>query len=270
MKKLKVGIVGCGTIGSEIALYCHDSLEDRVELTAICDIDKKKEGDLASRLNKKVKILALDAVIGEADIVIESASAKISADIAEKCIAKGKDCLIMSVGGLLGKEGLLDSARSKGVKIYIPSGAVCGIDGLKAASIGEIESVTLITRKPPKGLIGAPYLVANNIDISKIGEERVVFEGSAEEAIKGFPQNVNVAAVLSLAGIGAKKTRVRIITSPEYRTNTHEIEITGDSGRITTRTENMPSKANPKTSALAVMAAIATLEGITDSVKIGT
>lgn len=270
MSKLKVGIIGCGTIGSEIASYCHNYLKDRIELIAICDVIENKAAELKRRLNDKINILELDAVVGGADIVIESASAKISADVVAKCIDKGKDCLVMSVGGLLGREELLESARSKGSKVYIPSGAVCGIDGLRAASVGSIETVTLITRKPPRGLIGAPYLAVNNIDISEIREERVVFEGSAQEAIKGFPENVNVAAVLSLAGIGAKKTRVKIVTSPEYKTNTHEIEITGDSGRIMTRTENVPSKANPKTSALAIMAAIATLRGIADSVRIGT
>lgn len=176
----------------------------------------------------------------------------------------------MSVGGLLGKEGLLKSAREEGVSLYMPSGALCGIDGLKAASVGSIESVELTTRKPLRGLEGAPYLSEKNIDLNAIKEETVVFEGSAEEAVKGFPQNVNVSAVLSLAGIGARKTRVRIVTSSSYAKNVHEVEIKGEFGIIRTRTENVPSKTNPKTSAMAIFSAIATLEGIADSVRIGT
>ena len=109
-----------------------------------------------------------------------------------------------------------------------------------------------------------------NIDIHSIKAEEVLFSGSPLEAVKGFPKNINVASVLNLAGIGAKKTKVRIVTSPTYTKNTHEIEITGDFGRITTRTENVPSKKNPKTSALAILSAIATLKGIVESVKIGT
>jgi aspartate dehydrogenase len=176
----------------------------------------------------------------------------------------------MSVGGLLGKEDVLRQAAESGVRVFIPSGALCGIDGLKSASVGKIESVMLTTRKPPKGIEGAPYIREKGIDLSGVKAETVIFDGTAEEAVKGFPANVNVSAVLSLAGIGPKKTRVRIVTSPEYTKNTHEVEIVGDCGRITTRTDNVPSKANPKTSALAIFSAIATLEGIARSVKIGT
>jgi len=176
----------------------------------------------------------------------------------------------MSTGGLVGREELLQEAEKNNVKLYIPSGAICGVDGLKSASIGNIDSVTLTTRKPPKGLAGAPYLKSKNLDLSDIREETIIFEGSAIDAIGGFPQNVNVSAVLSLAGIGAKKTRVRIVTSPAYTKNVHEIEIIGDFGKITTRTENVPSRTNPKTSALAVFSAIAALKGITSSVRIGT
>ncbi len=148
--------------------------------------------------------------------------------------------------------------------------ALCGIDALKAASVGKIGSVTLTTRKPPKGLEGAPYLKLKKIDLKAITKETTIFEGSARDAVKGFPANVNVSAVLSLAGIGAKKTMVRIVTSPAYKKNIHEVEIIGDAGRITARTENIPSKANPKTSALAIYSAIATLEEIAKSVRIGT
>jgi len=188
----------------------------------------------------------------------------------ERCIKSNKDCLVMSVGGLLGNEGLLKKAAVAGIHVYIPSGAISGIDALKGASVGKVESVTLTTRKPPRGLEGAPYLTRNRIDLKSIVSETILFEGSAEEAVEGFPANVNVSAVLSLAGIGAKDTKVRIVTSPGYTKNVHEVEIVGDSGRITTKTENVPSKDNPRTSALAIYSAIATLEGIAGSVRIGT
>jgi aspartate dehydrogenase len=178
--------------------------------------------------------------------------------------------MVMSVGGLIGHEDLLKKASKKCVKVYIPSGALCGVDGLKSSSTGRIKSVTLTTRKPPKGLEGAPYIKEHNINLAAIKNETVIFTGSAKDAIKAFPQNVNVSAVLSLAGIGAGKTRVRIITSPQYTKNIHEVEIESEAGRIFTRTENVPSKTNPRTSELAVFSAIATLKGITDSVRLGT
>jgi aspartate dehydrogenase len=270
MKKIKVGIVGCGTIGSEIARACQTRLDNSVELAGICDLVEEKAALLRSSLKEKTPVLKLDDLLKHSDLIVESAGAKISADILRRAIEDKKDVLIMSIGGLLGNESLLDAAKRSGIRVYLPSGALCGIDGLKSASIGKIDSVTLTTRKPPKGLAGAPYITKNNIDLSSIKEETVIFEGTANDAVKGFPQNVNVAAILSLAGLGAANTRVRIVTSPDYTKNIHEVEIKGESGTITTRTENLPSKVNPKTSQLAVFSAIATLEGIVNSVRMGT
>ncbi|MDP2912522.1 MAG: aspartate dehydrogenase [Candidatus Omnitrophota bacterium] len=268
-KRLKIGIIGCGTIGREIARACQDKLYDKVDLVALCDIDEKKAAILMGLL-KKVSVLKLDELIKKAGLVVEAASANICADIVRRCIKGKKDCMVMSVGGLIGNEKLLKAAGAKGVKIYIPSGAICGLDGLKAAAIGKIDAVTLTTRKPPKGLAGAPYLTARGIDVFSVNEETVIFEGNVTEAVKGFPQNINVSAVLSLAGIGAGKTRVKIVTSPDYTANIHELEITGECGRIKTSTDNVPSHANPKTSRLAIMSAIATLESIVSAVRIGT
>lgn len=270
MKKLKVGIVGCGAIGSKIAHECQERLAAALDLVALCDTDEGKASSLNASLKKKASVLKLDSLIKKVDLVVEASSALVSGDIVERCVRSKKACLVMSVGGLLGREKLLSQACDKGINIYIPSGALCGIDALKAASVGSISSVTLTTRKPPEGLKGAPYLKKKGIDVGAIDKETIVFEGSAREAVNGFPANVNVSAVLSLAGIGAADTRVRIVTSPDYKMNIHEVEITGDAGRISTRTENLPSKDNPRTSALAIYSAIATLEGIARSVRIGT
>lgn len=271
MKKLKVGIIGCGTIGAEIANACRirDSSKS-LSLIGICDADEEKAKMLKKALKGKVLILKVGELIKKVDLIVEAASALCSADILKQAIKRRKDILIMSIGGLLGNEDLLEKASKAGIKVYLPSGALCGIDGLKSAGIGRIDSVTLTTRKPPKGLQGAPYLKENNIDLSSVREETVIFDGNARDAVKGFPLNVNVCAILSLAGIGAKNTRVKIVTSSSYTKNIHEVEIEGESGRITTKTENVPSNTNPKTSQLAIFSAIATLEGIAKSVRIGT
>jgi aspartate dehydrogenase len=268
--RLKIGIIGCGTIGTEIGRACLSRLKNKVTLFAVCDIDEARAERMNKILRAHARVLKLDDIIKKCDFIVEAASARISAGVLKKCVKHKKACLVMSVGGLLGKEGLLKAARSAGAKVYIPSGAVCGIDGLKAASIGNIDTVTLTTRKPPKGLEGAPYLKENNVDPMSVKKETVVFDGTAAEAVLGFPKNINVSAVLSLAGIGAKKTFVKIVTSPDYTLNTHEVEITGEFGRIVTKAENRPSRSNPKTSALAVFSAIAALEGAVDSVRIGT
>jgi len=270
MRKIKVGIIGCGTIGSELARACQTRLKDSVDLVGICDLIEEKAELLQKSLKEKTPVLKLDDLIKRSGLIVEAAGAAISADVLKKTINGKKDVLIMSIGGLLGNESLLEDAQDAGIRVYLPSGALCGIDGLKSASIGRIDSVTLTTRKPPKGLAGAPYITKNNIDLSSIKEETIIFDGTADDAVKGFPQNVNVAAILSLAGPGAANTRVRIVTSPDYTKNIHEVEIKGESGNITTRTENLPSKVNPKTSQLAVFSAIATLEGIVKSVRMGT
>ncbi|MBI5123856.1 MAG: aspartate dehydrogenase [Candidatus Omnitrophica bacterium] len=267
---MRIGIIGCGTIGTEIAKACQANLRENIELVGICDIDENKTALLQKSLKDIIAILKVDELFRKSDLIVEAASASISAAMLKKAIENKKDILIMSVGGILGNEELLKRADKENIKVYLPSGAISGIDGLKSASTGRIDSVTLTTRKPPGGLEGAPYLEDKKIDLFGIKDETVIFEGSAREAIKGFPQNVNVCAVLSLAGIGPDRTRVKIVTSPSYTKNIHEIEITGDFGRITTRTENIPSRANPKTSGLAILSAIATLTNITKGVKTGT
>ena len=269
-EKFRIGIVGCGAIAKEIVTLSAERLKEKLGFTAFFDIDKKRSEELA-RLSPRGKVAnSLDEVFDTSDLIIECASSAVSPEVVKRAIDNKKAVLVMSVGGLIESSALLEEARKKNIKVFFPSGAICGLDGLKAAKVSQIKKVTLRTRKPPLGLIGAPYLKKNNIDLGAIKDEKVIFKGSAIEAVKGFPKNVNVASLLSLAGIGPNKTTVEIIVSPKYTKNVHEIEIIGDSGRITTRTENVPSESNPKTSRLAALSAIATLEGIADSVRVGT
>lgn len=270
MKRLKVGIVGCGVIGSELAKAIDERFSLMAELVALCDVDEAKASKLSGSLKANPRCVSIEELIEASDLVIEAASMDISAEVAHKALSKGKDAMVMSVGGLIGQEGLFDLANQKGTHLYIPSGALCGLDGVKSASIGKITSATLITRKPPDGFRGAPYVVKNNIDLDSIRDETLLFEGSVTEAVKGFPQNVNVAASLSLAGIGPELTRVKIVTSPDFSQNSHELTLVGEFGSLTARTDNLPSPKNPKTSFLAALSAIATLKGILENVRIGT
>jgi len=167
----------------------------------------------------------------------------------------------MSVGALA-DEGLfnelLEILNKTGRRIYIPSGAIAGLDGVKAAKTKGIESVELTTRKPPTEL-------GTTTD-----KETVLYEGPAREGIKKFPKNVNVAATLSLAGVGFDRTKLRIIADPRVDKNIHEIRVKGIFGGFNIKMENLPSPNNPKTSYLAAMSAIATLKGITGAVRLGT
>lgn len=256
----KIGIVGCGAIGSGIAEFVCKKLRAEARVVALCDIDPKKAKDLSKKITPHPIVTSIKNLVKKSDLIIEAAGMGISAEIADEAIFRGKDALIMSTGGLLKKPGIFKKAKKKGCNIHIPSGAVCGVDGLRAAGIGKIKKVTLTTRKPPRGLKGADYLVKKRIDIDKIKKETVIYSGSASDAVKYFPKNINVAATLSLSGIGPERTTVRIITSPEYTRNVHEVEVEGEFGKLFTRTENVPSKANPKTSQMAIFSALAKIK----------
>lgn len=270
-KKIKIGVIGCGAIGSEIAVVIDRDFKKEAVLTALSDIDIDKAEAVKKKLKARSNILSAEDLIRKSDLVIEAASAKVSADIAKTAISAKKDVMIMSVGGIIRDyAALFNLAGKNSCKIYLPSGAICGLDGVKAASIGRIDKAELTTRKPPAGFKGAPFVEKNKIDLNGIKGETKIFEGNALEAIEGFPANINVSCALSIAGIGPEKTVVRIITSPEYKTNTHEIVVEGEFGKLTAKTENVPSPNNPRTSYLAILSAIAVLRQILGPAKVGT
>lgn len=271
-KPLKIGIVGCGAIGSSLANAIVSDFSDKAQLASLYDIDIENIYRLASKFsNQKLVALNLEDLINRVDLVIEATKADSAFEIAKKTIAAGKDIMIMSVGGIIEHYKELDVlANEKGVSIFIPSGAICGIDGLKAASRSKIHKVTLTTKKPPKAFLGVPYVLKKKIRLDNLNEDAVIFEGNALLAIRAFPQNINVAATLSIAGIGAENTVVRIVASPNLTKNTHEIEIESDAGKIFIRAENIIHPDNPKTSYLAVLSAMATLKQILEPIKIGT
>lgn len=270
MKKIKLGIIGCGNIGSILAKNVEKEFAGKIEQVVLWDVDKDKMGSLAESVALSRTVLSMEGLFKEADIVVEAVSPSVVPEILECAIASGKDVMIMSIGGFAGREELLDKAGKSGVKVILPSGAIAGLDALKAAKVSGIESVTITTRKPPRSLAGSDYLVRNGIDIETIKEETVIFEGNARSAIKAFPKNINVSALLSIAGIGFDKTMVRITSSPEFDKNSHEVVIISSSGKITARTDNVPSPDNPKTSYLAPLSCIAALKGYLDTVRIGT
>jgi aspartate dehydrogenase len=269
--KLKIGIVGCGAIGSSLAKEITLNFRKNAVLVALFDIKPEKSLLLSGKLVKSSRLCVsnLNNLIKKSDLVIEASSGKSSWEIARKSLIASRKVMVMSVGGIVGHlEQLLALAARKSGQVYFPSGAICGIDGLKAANIAGIQKVTLTTRKHPDAFCGVEY-VTKNFKLAGLKKDKILFEGTAAQAVKYFPQNINVAAVLGLAGIGVAKTKVRIIASPRVRKNIHEILIESKSARIFTRTENVLHPQNPKTSYLAVLSAIATLKQILQPVKIG-
>jgi aspartate dehydrogenase len=215
--------------------------------------------------------MALAGVIEAAELVVEAASKTAAPAIIRCTLEQSRDVMVMSVGGLLEcATDLAALAARQGKKIYVPSGAIAGLDAIKGATVGKVSKVTLRTRKPPQGLEGAPYVVEKRIDLKALKEPAVIFSGPARDAVLAFPANVNVAAALSLAGIGADKTQVRIVADPTSDKNIHEIEAEGEFGKLFVRMENVPSPTNPKTSHMAALSAIALLRRITASLVVGT
>jgi len=270
---MRIGIVGCGAIGKSLAKGIVKDGGDRAKLTGLLDITREKAEDLSVLLtgNRNLAVSSLKGLIAKSDLIIEAASAKSSYIIAKETLDRGKDVMVMSVGGIVdGFSALSSLARKRHARLFIPSGAISGIDALKAAKMGKITKVILTTSKNPRAFQGVEYVRQKGINLDKITRDKVLFCGPAGKAVKYFPQNINVAAVLSLAGIGKAKTKVKIVASPKAKNNIHEIEIHSKAGKVFTRTENILHPDNPKTSFLAVLSAQAALKQILEPVRIGT
>jgi aspartate dehydrogenase len=268
---LEISIIGCGAIGTSLAKAIVRQFRKEARLVSLYDIDQSRSMRLACCLKKPALAAKnLNSAIKKADLVIEASSAACALDIARKSIAAGRDIMVMSVGAFLsGYQQLKEAALRRGVRIFVPSGAISGIDALRAAKFAGIKKVVLTTSKPPQAFKDVVYIARKKINLNAIRKDKVLFEGNARAATRAFPQNINVAATLSLAGIGPRKTWVRIVASPELKRNRHRIEIESNAGRITTLTENVIHPANPKTSYLAVLSALATLKQIWEPIKIG-
>ncbi len=273
----KVGLIGCGAIGTVLAEAVDNGRAGETKIVAVFDVVPESVERLVKHLKHRPKgYLDFEQFLKEsdADIIVEAASQEAVKLYAEQVAKAGKNIMIMSVGALLNdalRSRIETAAKKAGCRVIVPSGAIGGIDAVKAARLGGLERVTLTTRKNPASLKYSPYFQKAVKDSSKMKGPVVVFEGAAEEAVKAFPANVNVSAVLSLAGIGGTKTIVRIVADPSATKNVHEIEAEGEFGRLTVRLENIPHPGNPKTSYLAVLSAIETLRSITTrDIRVGT
>lgn len=253
---MKIGIVGCGNIAADICIALQKD-DIQAEVVALTDIDSDRAKILLRSFHLDAEVCGLEENVSRVDYLLECATPESVEGVLRAAIRHQTDCLIMSVGGLLDNTELCEQARARGVQVNIPSGALCGLDGVRSAMEAGLHSVTLITRKPPAGLAGAPFFEENDLDLDSLEEATVVFEGTAREAVKAFPQNVNVAASLSFVGIGPDDTRVQIIADPDATMNIHEVVAEGAFGRLKTVTENLPSPRNAKSSYLASLSAIA-------------
>jgi aspartate dehydrogenase len=265
---MKIGILGVGSIGETLACAL-DARRIDARLVAISDQDCAGAKALAAALSCKPAVLSVEEMLERVDLVVEAASQAALQDFVPKALARGRDMLIMSVGGLLGHDDWFHTAAEKGCHIYVPSGAIAGLDGIKSASLGRIDKATLTSRKPARALQGSKYVVDRGLQLDELKEPTTIFDGTAEEAALAFPATSNVAASLRLAVDRSVPVRVQVVAVPGGTKNIHEIRVEGEFGRLAVDVENVPSK-NPRTSQLAAFSAVATLANLTRFLHVGT
>jgi aspartate dehydrogenase len=267
--EMTVAIGGLGAIGAHLARALDAGVEG-LRLVAVAARDQEKARRTIAGLRSAPKLVRLSELAEHAEIVVEAAPAAVFEQIAEAAIARGRIFVPSSVGALLPRMHLVVRAQETGARIIVPTGALLGLDAVRAAAEGKVESVTIETRKPPRGLEGAPYLVENKIDVLAITTPTIVFKGNAFDAAKGFPANVNVAAALALAGIGPERTQVEIWGDPTVTRNTHTIRVEAETVRLTMTIENVPSEENPRTGKITPLSILACLRGLTSTLKVGS
>jgi aspartate dehydrogenase len=263
-----VAIAGLGAIGFKVAL-CLDAGIPGFALQAVAARDPDKARAKLQAFAAPPRVTSLEA-LAEADIVIEAAPAAVFTRIARPVIAGGRILLACSAGALMHNMSLVEDARTKGARIIVPTGALLGLDAVRAAAQGRIHSAIIVSRKPPLAWAGAPYAEAHGFELRGLTEPLRLFRGNALEAAEGFPANVNVAAALALAGIGPQKTEVELWADPGVTHNTHTIRVESEAARFSMTIEGIPSPENPRTGLLTPLSVIACLRGLQDTLRIGS
>ena len=265
---LKVGVAGLGAVGLGVTRRLDAGIPGLV-LAAVAVRDPGKMRRNLPGVGERIPIVAAEALADTCDIVVECLPPQLFRPVALSVIERGKIFMPLSVGQLLQNWDLVERAKATGARILAPTGALLGLDAVRAAAEGTIHSVTMITRKPPSGLEGAPYLVERGISLKDLKAPVKIFNGSARDGARGFPANVNVAVALSLAGIGPDKTRLEIWADPALSRNTHRIEVDADTARFSMAIEGIPSE-NPRTGRIVPLSVIAALRGLVAEIKVGT
>jgi aspartate dehydrogenase len=269
-RDLNLAIAGLGAIGLAVARRVDAGDVPGLALAAVAVRDPDKGQRALAGFRAKPKLLDLAALAGAADVIVECLPPKHFAEIARAALARGRIFMPLSVGALVDHMDLVELARQTGARIVVPTGALLGLDAVRAAAEGKIASATIVTRKPPAGLAGAPLLVARGLSVDELKAPLQVFAGSAREAIAGFPANVNVAVALSLAGIGPDKTQVEVWADPTVTRNTHTVIVKSDSSDLTMTIENIPSEENPRTGRITALSVLAALRRLTSPLVVGS
>jgi aspartate dehydrogenase len=266
---MRIGILGAGSIGETLARAIDDG-KVLATLAGIADQDSARAARLASSLKLKPPVLPIEPLVEASDLVVEAASQAAVPLIVPICLQKRKSVMVLSVGALLGREEWFRQAAEQGTGFYVPTGAIVGLDAVKAASLGFIHTAQLSSRKPIAALRDAKFVLERGINLDGLKEDTVILEGPAAEVCRAFPATSNVAAALQLVLGSSANLHVKIFASPTLQRNVHEIVVDGEAGTLRMSAENLPMESNPRTSKIAAFSAIALLKQITGSIRIGT
>jgi aspartate dehydrogenase len=268
-QNLRVGLAGLGAVGLEVARRLIDDAVPGLRLTAVAVRDADKARRNLPQIGDMIALRTPTALAEDCDVVVECLPPALFREVAIAAIDRGRIFMPLSVAQLLDNWDLIERAKQKRARIMPPTGALIGLDAVRAAAEGEIRSIKMITRKPPGGLEGAPYLVEHKISVANLKAPLKVFDGTAREGARGFPTNVNVAAALSIAGIGPDRTKLEIWADPALTRNTHRIEVDADVARFTMSIEGVPSE-NPRTGRIVPLSTIAALRALVSELKVGS
>ena len=269
-----MGIYGLGTIGRRVASALHEGIEG-LELCGVCSQSADKAAGFLATLQpaaagRTVPVLDAEDLARKSDVLVDCAPAAAFRTIAEAAMEHGRTLVTVSGAALLDCQDLIEHARKTGARIILATGALLGLDAMRAAAEGQIHSVRMVTRKPPRSLAEAPVVRAQRIDLERLTEPLCLFRGSALDGARQFPANVNVATALGLAGIGPARTQLEIWADPALTRNTHTIHVDADSARFQMTIENIPTEEHPGTGRITALSVIACLRSMTAPLKIGT
>ena len=271
---MRVGIIGGGTIARLFIEHIRRGDLGRARVVAIAGRSERSRG---KALAKSVRIPFVTDLKGllakKPDVVVEAASHEAVREYGESLLKRGVALIVLSCGALCDdalRKRLERAAASSGALLAVPSGGIGGLDALKAACVAGVDEVVIAVTKPPAAWKGIAYVEKLGVNLDGLREPRVLFEGSARAGVPLFPANVNIAAVLSMAGIGFDKTRLKVVADPALKHNTHFIEVKGRTGNISIKLENVPAPDNPKTAWLACYSALAALKAVKSPVRYGT
>jgi aspartate dehydrogenase len=269
MKDITVGIIGFGAIGREVAEAIVDGRAGHAKLVAVLVRSPEKvEPGLAERLGCRFTADAADFLDGRLDLVVEAAGHDALRAYAEPVLRANKDLMLVAVGAFADgdfQERVSRLAHERGRRVYVVSGAIAGLDAIGAAALGVLSEVTHFIRKAPRSILPPGQAEA----VQRSGQPKELFAGTAREAAPLFPENVNVAAAVSLAGAGLDRTFVRVVADPSVTRNTHEVVARGDFGELRVLLQNIPTEANPKTGRLTAMSLIKAIRNLTAPVVVG-